>query len=380
MESVKPKYYPKNQFAARHAANLVLRSRLDFFAEGKTWHVRSIPLAKKWNLLKAGVDHLVRGRRILSQPTGLTIEPADVCNLDCTGCWTNDGSHHGRPRHLSLPGFRRIVDEMGDYLLIIWLWGWGEPFLNKNIYEMIRLARRKGIVVMSSTNGNVNWDDREIEELVNSGLSQLIVAVDGLDQETYAKYRIGGRLERILDNVRRLVDAKRRLGKSSPLINMRMVVMRHNQHQTDGLLALGKSLGVDIVSYKSLCDYRKGGHNPDFPTIRKFQRYAMNETADRVLPVDRPFYCYRPWRRAHVFADGSVTPCEFDLKRDVLLGRLDEDRPLATMWNSPVAAKFRHTFLTAIDQIPFCADCPYKNQIIWDPTAEWHWLTDAARS
>jgi radical SAM protein with 4Fe4S-binding SPASM domain len=379
MEPRERKAYPKDQFGARDLFNLMFQSRLDFFAEGKVWHVHSIPPKKKWNLLKAGADHLIHGARTWSQPTGLMIEPTDLCNLDCTGCWTNDATHQGHARHLSLPHFQRIVDELGDYLTIIWLWGWGEPFLNKNIYEMIRMARRKDIVVISSTNGNVSWGDRDFEELVNCGLSQLIVAVDGLDEATYSKYRINGKLDKVLENIRRLVDTKKRLGKTSPIINMRMLVMRHNQDQTDRFLELGKTLGVDIVSYKTLCDYRKGGKNPDFPTIEKFQRYSMNETSDQVMTVPRPFYCFRPWRRAEVFADGAITPCEFDLDRQFLLGHLDDQRPLTEIFNNPVMCEFRRQFLKEIDRIPFCGNCPYKNQVTWDPTVEWQWLTDAAR-
>ena len=53
--------------------------------------------------------------------------------------------------------------------------------MNKNIYQIIRMVREKNIVVISSTNGNVRWDNRELEELVRSGLSKLIFAVDGMD-------------------------------------------------------------------------------------------------------------------------------------------------------------------------------------------------------
>ena len=372
--------YPKNQFGLRAMLHLLLRSRLSFYCEGKVWNIRHVPARRKWNLLKAGADHLLRGERVWSQPTGLMIEPTDLCNLNCTGCWTNDPAHKTQPRYMTLEMFRRIIDELGDYLTVIWLWGWGEPLLNKKVYDMIRLARAKDIVVICSTNGNVKMDDAELEELVRCGLSQLIVAVDGLDQETYGKYRIGGRVELVLDNIRRLVATKQRLGLSSPLINMRMLVMRHNQHQVDEFLETGKKLGVDIVSYKTLCDYRKGGRNPDFPTLAQFQRYAMNETSDQVTDIPRPFYCYRPWRRAHVFADGVIVPCEFDLERNHILARLDDPTPLTECWNNATARAFRRQYKTDIDSIPYCGNCPYKNQVIWDPTAQSHNLTDAARA
>ena len=120
--------------------------------------------------------------------------------------------------------------------------------MNKNIYQIIRTVREKNIVVISSTNGNVRWDNRELEELVRSGLSKLIFAVDGIDQETYSKYRINGNLELVRENIKKLIETKKRLGSDFPLINMRMLVMAHNEHQTEDFVPLGKSLGADIVS------------------------------------------------------------------------------------------------------------------------------------
>jgi MoaA/NifB/PqqE/SkfB family radical SAM enzyme len=271
---------PKDQFGLSQLVTLLFQSRLDFFSEGKYWHIHSVPLSNKWNLILAGLDHLHRGTATISQPTGLMLEPTDVCNLDCTGCWTNDPKHQDRTRYLSVKHFDKIMQDLGDYLNIIWLWGWGEPFLNKNIYQMIRMAREKKITVISSTNGNVRWDNRELEELVKSGLSKLIFAVDGLDQKTYSQFRINGNLELLLENIRMLVEAKKRLGSAVPLINMRMLVMGHNEHQTEDFVVLGKSLGADIVSFKTLCDFRRGDFNADFPVNKKYLRYDFKKLKD----------------------------------------------------------------------------------------------------
>jgi len=75
-----------------------------------------------------------------------------------------------------------------------------------------------------------------------------------------------------------------------------------------------------------------------------------------------------------------VTPCEFDLDREYLLGRLDDDISLTALWNNPVMKNFRRQFVTEVDKISFCNHCPYKGQVVWDPTVEYHWLTDAAKA
>lgn len=359
--------------ALKELSRLVAKSQYEFFSEGNFWKIKHIRLKKKINLMKAGLDNFFPRNATLSQPTAAMIEPTDLCNLHCTGCWTNDESHKGRSRYLSVEGFKKVIDDLGDNLFIIWLWGWGEPFLNKDIYEMIRLARNKNIVVISSTNENLQFDGYESEELLKSGLSQLIVAIDGVDQETYGTYRIGGKLDLALDNIRNLVETKKRLGLTTPLINMRMVVMHHNQHQVGELCTLAKSLGVDIVSFKTMCDYRKDGVNTLFPTIKKYQRYVMDEESKRILDLKQRYYCNRPWRRIHVFADGEVSICEFDFKRECLMGSVHDDQNLKSLWNNAIARDFRRQFLTDIDKISFCSNCPYKNQSVWDPTVEYYY-------
>jgi radical SAM protein with 4Fe4S-binding SPASM domain len=222
-------------------------------------------------------------------------------------------------------------------------------------------------------------DEREAEELVKSGLSKLIFAVDGMDQKTYSKYRINGNLQKIMKNIRLITETKKRLGSSLPLINMRMLVMAHNEHQTDDFVALGKSMDADIVSFKTLCAYRKGDLNADFPRSGKYLRYDL-ESLRRSDIKQEQYYCYRPWRRLEIFADGAVTPCEFDFEREYLLGTLDDDMPLTTMWNNEVMKDFRRQFMEDIDKISFCNNCPYKGQVVWDPTVEYHWLTEEAKA
>ena len=66
-------------------------------------------------------------------------------------------------------------------------------------------------------------------------LDEIIVSLDGVDQETYAKYRVGGQIERVFDGVRRLVAAKQQLGAQTPLINLQFIVMKHNEHDCIGM-------------------------------------------------------------------------------------------------------------------------------------------------
>jgi MoaA/NifB/PqqE/SkfB family radical SAM enzyme len=59
--------------------------------------------------------------------------------------------------------------------------GWGEPFLNKDLFSMIRYAKDKGIKIITSTNGHFF---ENVDKLLDTGLDVLIFALNGVDKET----------------------------------------------------------------------------------------------------------------------------------------------------------------------------------------------------
>jgi hypothetical protein len=85
-----------------------------------------------------------------------------------------------------------------------------------------------------------------------------------------------GFLFRRKDLARPLDKIMKDVGSILPLINIRMLVMAHNEHQTEKFLSFGKSLGADIVSYKTF-ECRKGGAKADFSINKQYQRYDLNK-------------------------------------------------------------------------------------------------------
>ena len=100
-----------------------------------------------------------RGRtRLWSFPTRLIVEPASACNLRCPYCLTGAGDV-GRPRALmTLELYRRLLDELGDYLFEMELFHWGEPLLNPHVYDMLEMASARGIATTVNTNLAVPFD------------------------------------------------------------------------------------------------------------------------------------------------------------------------------------------------------------------------------
>ncbi len=130
----------------------------------------------------------------------VTIEPTNVCNLECPVCETGAGVL-GRPGgHMTLDQFRTIIDKVGAHTNTLMFYFMGEPFLNRQSYEMIRHAKQRGIpYVQTCTNG----DAVNPEKLVDCGIDEVSFQIGGTSQETHQVYRVNSNLERVLRNLRR---------------------------------------------------------------------------------------------------------------------------------------------------------------------------------
>ena len=131
-------------------------------------------------------------------------------------------------------------------------WNWGEPFLNPDATKMIAYATAKGILVHTSTNGNVAFSDEMADRIVQSKLTSMIIAVDGATQEVYSKYRAGGDLERVKQNIRTIIKAKERNHSQYPMVTVRFVAMQPNEQEMKEVENLARELGADNFAIKSV--------------------------------------------------------------------------------------------------------------------------------
>ena len=77
-------------------------------------------------------------------PTKISIETGNICNLRCPLCPTNsDDNKNVEKGLLSLENFKVIFDKISPFVKTIDLFNWGEPFLNKDIGEIIKYAKMK---------------------------------------------------------------------------------------------------------------------------------------------------------------------------------------------------------------------------------------------
>ena len=189
-----------------------------------------------------------RSTAVLSRPYGLVVDPSDMCQLACPGCVHSERSellkifdwHKGT---LPEDRFAALLKRYGPYAIGVYFCNYGEPLLNLNTPTLIRQAKSYLMGTALSTSLSVKRFDPDA--YVASGLDFMVLSIDGATQPVYERFRRNGNLELVFDNVRKLVNAKRRLRKRTPVLSWNFLAFEHNAHEIPQAARLARKLGVD---------------------------------------------------------------------------------------------------------------------------------------
>ncbi|MFN4081223.1 MAG: radical SAM/SPASM domain-containing protein, partial [Saprospiraceae bacterium] len=231
----------------------------------------------------------------------------------------------------------------------------GEPYLNPDFLSMVGYARGKGLYVITSTNGHF-LDEESARQTVESGLSRLIVSVDGATQATYSAYRIGGDLEQVRAGIRRVVAWKKRLGRAQPHVILQCLVVRPNEHEIADVRAMGRELGVDEVKFKTaqVYDYENG--HALIPSIDRYARYRRGIDGRWRLKASMSKSCWKMWHSCVITWDGRVAPCCFDKDAAHQMGDLRR-QDFGAIWRGKAYADFRALLSKGREHIDICRNC-----------------------
>lgn len=288
-------------------------------------------------------------------PFSLSIEPTTACNLGCPECPSGLKQFTRPTGKLDLKLHERMLREAGLQVFYINYYFQGEPFLHPDFLQLIRQAKKHRIYTATSTNAHF-ITPQKAEEIVRSGLDRLIISIDGLTQQTYENYRVHGRLDKVIEGTRLLIDAKKRLSSKTPHLIFQFLAVRPNEHEIPQVFALGKEMGIDEVRIKTaqLYDYEHG--NPLMPAQEKYSRYVRQHDGTYRLKYRTGNHCWRMWSSSVLTWDGKVVPCCFDKDAQHVLGSLGK-QDFKSVWRSPDYIRFRQAVLTGRNQIEICKNC-----------------------
>jgi MoaA/NifB/PqqE/SkfB family radical SAM enzyme len=253
----------------------------------------------------------------------IQVEVTTRCDGACVYC------PHGRirtPRHLPLDGFRKLVPFLRRAGLVF-LQGWGEPLLNRDLFEMIRICKRAGRAVGFTTNG-MHLTEEAARRLVELEVDVLGVSIAGTSGAVHDSIRRGTRLDTVVSNLDRLRDLKAKAGARVPAVHLAWIMLESNLHELGTVVPLASKLGVSqivasnltLIVREALAGEALFNHPEKRDDYRSLLR-EVREEADHegvrfehsgVVLAESPAPCSENIRRACVVGvDGSVGPCVF---------------------------------------------------------------------
>ncbi|MFZ4060329.1 MAG: SPASM domain-containing protein [Bacteroidia bacterium] len=302
--------------------------------------------------------YLSRWRRIpmmMGFPFSVSIEPTTSCNLRCPECPSGLRSFSRPTGMLSPDLFNAFLNQTEGHLVYLNFYFQGEPFLHPTFLDLVEGSVRRSIFTSTSTNAHY-LNVKTAERVVDSGLHRLIISLDGASQDVYAAYRKGGQVEKVLEGIKNVAEARKRKGKLNPEIVVQNLLVKPNIHEKQQVELLAKSLGADRVVFKTAQVYDLKADHYLVPDEPEFSRYKKTEGGG--LEIKNPLLnqCWRMWSGCVITWDGKVVPCCFDKDASHQMGTLQE-APFVKIWQSESYQNFRRAILSSRSEIDICKNC-----------------------
>lgn len=277
-------------------------------------------------------------RPICSQPPfRMWIDLTTVCNLRCPIC--PQSVRPLVPAYMDFNLYKKIIDEIKEYVFDINLAVIGESLLHPRLSEMIAYAQRNRVITRLHTNATILSEELG-KKIIGSGLSFISFSVDGFDKESYEKVRVGARYETVVANIRRFLELKKHLKSRLPYVVIKTIV---NPDQLDTTLQ-----DQFQRQFKGL-------------RVNRFRLNPMHNFGGKITNVQfamgRRIPCYIAWFGLTVLADGRIVPCCMDFWGDYVLGDVKKDT-LYGCWNSEKMVALRQKLIQReADELALCKGC-----------------------
>jgi radical SAM protein with 4Fe4S-binding SPASM domain len=311
-------------------------------------------IIKGTNFIKAAYSYLISSIagsiKTGYMPLSIGAELTNNCNLQCPECSSGSNLMSRSRGFMDIDLYNKLIAELNPYLYNINLYFQGEPMMHPLFFSFVKSSRRINTIV--STNGHF-LSVGNAEKIVKSGLSKLIISLDGVDQNIYSAYRMKGSVNTVLDGLKNVTAAKEKFS-SLLKIEIQFIVNKLNEDQIPLVRKLASkfkaSLRLKSMQINEMEDIASWN-----PIRERFSRYKL-KNGGYVIKNSFPDKCARLWLNPVITWDGKVLPCCFDKNAEHVMGDLNQDT-FREIWNGPKYQIFRKSILSGRYMIEMCRNC-----------------------
>ena len=285
------------------------------------------------------MSYAARQTRNVPGPSALMVETTIRCNLQCPMCPRTGAGYPNEDMPDDM--LYALLDDHarmgGDH---VYLYGLGEPLMDSRIFDIVKYCKSRNLGTILSTNGTFLTSQRR-QQLLESGCDHLLVGLDGASKATYDHYRVGGKYDKVVANLRALASENAAL--DNPLyIVVQFIRMKENWHEQDAF-------------------HSQWSNTPGIQEVRiKEEDIGLED--HRTFEVDgaqRKNPCHTLWRGPVVVRwNGDVFPCYPFAGANECIGNLRESS-LEALWDGPELQHLRELHTSGrTDQNAHCSTCP----------------------
>ncbi len=278
-------------------------------------------------------------------PNILNIEPTNRCNLKCVYCPRESASKGVGLMEWGL--FTRIIDEASEYKKLIMLnfHKDGESFLHPKFFDMVRYAKKKGVAKTIHINTNaVPWTEQVIDDIIDCGLDDITVSFDAARPETYIKHKGVDCLSLAENNVRLLLEKRKKRGLSHPLVRAKIM-------EFEGISQ--EERGEFFDKWEGVADFVQvtGIHN----WSGAIKGIKVTDESSQVR-----YPCVIMWYSLVINWNGLATVCSVDWNTEIQVGNVN-NQSIHRIWQSPELKTARRSQIEKkYDLYKVCKDC-----VVW---------------
>ena len=236
----------------------------------------------------------------------IRIDASSICQLKCPLCPTSKGLNKTNAvglGFLKFENFKKFINANPNVKMIE-LSNWGEVFLNPEINDIIKYAYEKKVALTATNGVNFNHVNEDtLKYLVKYKFKFLSISIDGASQEIYSKYRIGGNFNKVIDNIKKINEYKKKFKSRYPILLWQFVKFGHNQHELALAKKTAKKLNMSFVI--------KDNWDKDYSPVNSNENILINKNKSKKtknINID-PFFCSYLWTGPQINWDGKLLGC-----------------------------------------------------------------------
>jgi len=308
------------------------------------------------------------------------------CNARCVMCNLAEILNNGKMPDIPMGRIERFLDDVEHYHPSIILFG-GEPFIRKDIVDIVKAVKGRGLSVGIFTNGTL-LNKNTIEELIGAKLDYIVFSLLGTKEVHDKVLSLDGAYEKMIGNIKSFTDRDHRKTK----VIIHATICESNLDDLEGIAATGISLGVDLVRFghptfysseeRAACDGalkeafqgsdaramsyiydirgKEGRYIENITNLRSKFGNKIAFTPELSAKELKRWYsprfsskrnCLFALRGLFIYPNGDAYPCE---SISYKMGNVFEDG-FANVWNGERYKEFRRILKKGL--LPACARC-----------------------